>query len=137
LKLSTRGRYGVRAMLELAIGYPKKPQALKNMAHSQSLSIKYLEQLLMPLKGAGLVKSVRGSKGGYLLALPPDQISLHDIVKVLEGPVAFVDCVDPDFCCDRREGCAVQQVWAGMSKLAADFLKGVTLADLIQKAEPE
>lgn len=133
MKLSTRGRYGVRAMMELAVDYPKNPQPLKKLALSQGISAKYLEQLLIPLKGAGLVNSVRGARGGYLLAQPPDQINLYDIVKVLEGPIAFVDCVDSEFFCPRRDQCVIQYTWAEMSKLVSSFLCGITLSNLLEK----
>ena len=93
MKLSTRGRYGVRAMLELALNNGKGPVPLRDLALRQEISAKYLEQLLIPLKGAGLVKSVRGARGGYMLALEPARISLYDIVRSLEGPLAPVECV--------------------------------------------
>ena len=84
MKLSTRGRYGVRAMLELALQQGGSPTALQELAQRQGISAKYLEQLLIPLKAAGLVNSVRGAKGGYLLAMSPEKVSLYDIVKTLE-----------------------------------------------------
>ena len=96
MKLSTRGRYGVRAMLELAMQAGNGPVPLRDLASKQEISAKYLEQLLIPLKGAGLVKSVRGARGGYMLATSPEKVNLYDIVRSLEGPLAPVECVqDP------------------------------------------
>ena len=141
MKLSTRGRYGVRAMLELARNYPKKTTPLKTLAHNQGISAKYLEQLLIPLKGAGLVKSVRGSRGGYQLAVHPDEVNLFQIVRVLEGPVAFVDCVEQDYFCSRRNICSVQHTWAEMSRLVRDYLSSIYLSKLLNDeqnlAKPE
>lgn len=133
MKLSTRGRYGVRAMLELALNSGKGPVPLRDLASRQEISAKYLEQLLIPLKGAGLVKSVRGARGGYMLARDPEHISLYDIVRSLEGPLAPVECVqDPQYC-DRVGGCTVHLVWGEMGTMLVDFLSGMTLADMVVK----
>jgi Rrf2 family protein len=133
MKLSTRGRYGVRAMLELALHSGKGPVPLRDLASRQEISAKYLEQLLIPLKGAGLVKSVRGARGGYLLARDPEHISLYDIVRSLEGPLAPVECVqDPQYC-DRVGGCTVHLVWGEMGTMLVDFLSGMSLADMVVK----
>jgi len=133
MKLSTRGRYGVRAMLELAMSAGKGPVPLRDLASRQEISAKYLEQLLIPLKSAGLVKSVRGARGGYLLAREPELISLYDVVRSLEGPLAPVECVeDPDYC-DRVGGCTVHLVWGEMGKMLVDFLSGMSLADLVER----
>ena len=133
MKLSTRGRYGVRAMLELAMSSGKGPVPLRDLASRQEISAKYLEQLLIPLKSAGLVKSVRGARGGYLLAREPEVISLYDVVRSLEGPLAPVECVeDPDYC-DRVGGCTVHLVWGEMGKMLVDFLSNMSLADLVER----
>jgi len=133
MKLSTRGRYGVRAMLELALNSGKGPVPLRDLASRQEISAKYLEQLLIPLKGAGLVKSVRGARGGYMLARDPQIISLYDIVRSLEGPLAPVECVqDPQYC-DRVGGCTVHLVWGEMGNMLVEFLSNMTLAELVEK----
>jgi Rrf2 family protein len=135
VKLSTRGRYGVRALLELATGYKGGPIPINKLAERQEISAKYLEQLLIPLKAAGLVSSVRGARGGYVLARDPAQVSLYDIVSVLEGPVVVVDCVEnPDFC-DRVGGCVVHLLWDEMSSLMRNFLVGITLANLVERSK--
>jgi len=135
MKLSTRGRYGVRAMLELAMNAGKGPVPLRDLASRQEISAKYLEQLLIPLKSAGLVKSVRGARGGYLLAGSAENITLYDVVRSLEGPLAPVECVeDPEYC-DRVGGCTVHLVWGEMGKMLVDFLTSITLTDLVRRQE--
>ncbi|MBI5522643.1 MAG: Rrf2 family transcriptional regulator [Desulfarculus sp.] len=133
MKLSTRGRYGVRAMLELALNNGKGPVPLRDLALRQEISAKYLEQLLIPLKGAGLVKSVRGARGGYQLALEPAKISLYDIVRSLEGPLAPVECVQDANYCERVGGCTVHLVWGEMGRLLVDYLSSMTLADMVAR----
>lgn len=134
MKLSTRGRYGVRALLELAMGYKGGPIPINKLAERQEISAKYLEQLLIPLKAAGLVNSVRGARGGYVLAREPQKITLYDIVSVLEGPVVVVDCVEnPDYC-DRVGGCVVHLLWDEMSTLMQNFLTSISLADLVERS---
>ena len=125
----------MRAMLELTMNSGKGPVPLRDLASRQEISAKYLEQLLIPLKGAGLVKSVRGARGGYMLAADPTRISLYDIVRSLEGPLAPVECVQDATYCDRVGGCTVHLVWGEMGKLLVDFLEQLTLADLMARQE--
>ncbi len=134
MKLSTRGRYGVRALLELANGYKGGPIPINKLAERQEISAKYLEQLLIPLKAAGLVTSVRGARGGYVLARDPNQVTLYDIVSVLEGPVVVVDCVENPSSCDRVGGCVVHLLWDEMSRLMQKFLADISLADLVERS---
>lgn len=135
MKLSTRGRYGVRAMLELAMQAGNGPVPLRDLASKQEISAKYLEQLLIPLKGAGLVKSVRGARGGYMLATSPEKVNLYDIVRSLEGPLAPVECVqDPKFC-ERVGGCTVHLVWGEMGALLVDFLTSITLQEMVERQQ--
>jgi Rrf2 family protein len=111
------------------------PVALKTLAEKQDISVKYLEQLLIPLKGADLVKSVRGARGGYMLARPASQIVMHDILRALEGPLAVVECVDNPEDCDRVEQCVVHELWEEMSRLVRDYLNGITLEELAEKQQ--
>lgn len=133
MKLSTRGRYGLRALVELALNYQQGPVGLKQLAKRQEISAKYLEQLLIPLKAAGVVKSVRGARGGYLLAKDPAVINLLDVVKVLEGPLYLVECVSDPSQCSRSGGCAVRELWQEMSQLVGDFLSRKNLAQLVEQ----
>lgn len=134
MKLSTRSRYGLRAVLELAIEYGNAPMQIKTIAEREDISNKYLEQLMSTLKSFGLVRSVRGPKGGYLLAKAPVDIKLSDVFAALEGPMMTVECVDhPEFCV-RCTDCVTRQVWADIQKAMLDVLESQTLQDLVEKA---
>src|SRR5512139_1822464 len=111
MKISTKVRYGVRAMLELASHYGKGPIDLKAIAKKEDISLKYLEQVVIPLRTAGLVKSVRGSKGGYSLAKSPSEISLKDVIEVLEGPIRLVDCLADPKICRKIQSCVTREIW--------------------------
>jgi Rrf2 family protein len=134
VKLSTRGRYGVRALFELARQQGQGPVPINVLASHQEISAKYLEQLLIPLKAAGLVSSVRGARGGYLLSRPPEDISLYDVVAVLEGPLTVVECVENPDSCQRQGGCAVHLLWDEMSLKLKSFLSDISLADLLARS---
>lgn len=135
MKISTRGRYGTRAMLELAMNYQHGPVLLKDIAKRQEISFRYLDQLITPLKAAGLVKSIRGKGGGYVLAKPPSQIRLSEIVQLLEGSVAPVDCVDDPEFCPRTESCATRDVWVQLKETMLNILEFLTLEELAQRQE--
>ena len=131
MKLSTRGRYGTRLMLELTFHHKEGPVLLKDISLSQNISLKYLGQIIIPLKIAGLVKSVRGARGGYLLAKHPDEIKLSDIIKALEGEICIVECIeDPDLC-DKNNRCATQKIWKELNQKITDTLNSYTLSDLV------
>jgi Rrf2 family protein len=123
----------VRALWELALSHQKGPITLNHIAKQQGISAKYLEQLLIPLKGAGLVSSIRGARGGYKLTKDPGEITLYDIVKVLEGPLVVVDCVDNPSSCTRQSECVVRELWDEMTRQLKDFLSSITLAHLMTK----
>ncbi len=136
MKLSTRGRYGLRAVLDIAINQGDGPITLHSISERQGISVGYLEQLMVPLKKEGLIRSVRGAQGGYLLAREPEKITVGDIIRALEGPIAPVACVSEDFPeeCDRAEGCVTRLVWAKVRDSIAEVLDSLTLADLIEEA---
>ena len=135
MKLSTRTRYGIRAILELAVKDGSGPLRVKTIAQSQDISAKYLEQLMSILKSAGFVRSIRGSKGGYMLAKAPNQIKLSDVFDCLEGPVTTVECVeDKDFCA-RAADCVARQVWAQVQQAITNVLQSITLQDLVDRAK--
>ncbi|HUT44942.1 MAG TPA: Rrf2 family transcriptional regulator [Sedimentisphaerales bacterium] len=134
MKLSTRTRYAVRAIIELAQKGDNKPLQLKIIAQRQGISIKYLEQLMAVLRSGGFVRSVRGSKGGYVLAKAPDQIKLNDVLHCLEGPVATVECVDDEDCCTRSADCAARSLWMQVAQAIEKVLQSVTLQDLVDRA---
>jgi len=120
-------------MLELALHFGASPLQLKRISKSQGISLKYLEQLMAMLKSAGLVKTVRGARGGYVLARPPDTIKLSDCVNSLEGHLAAVECVDDDSFCERSADCLTRQVWQQVSAAIESVLQSVNLQDLVDK----
>ena len=133
MKLSTKIRYGTRAILELASRFGGGPIELKEIARSQEISIKYLEQVIIPLRTAGIVKSVRGSKGGYSLAKPPSEIRLFDVVETLEGPFCLVDCIKDRNLCKRSEFCVARDVWIEVSEALHKVLKAITLDQMVRR----
>ena len=131
LKLSTRGRYGLRAMIELAGTPYGSPLLMSEIAERQAFSRKYLHVILTALKDAGLVRSVRGARGGYMLAKPADDISISEIFEALEGPLAIVDCLEQSELCDRSDSCLARGMWKELNNVMAGFLTNTTLADLV------
>ena len=134
MKISTKFRYGLRAMLDLAVAQGDSPVLVQSIAERQQLSKKYLENLLIALKSAGLVRSVRGAKGGYLLARNPEEITIEAISTALEGPLVLADCVAHPGGCDRLEECATQELWASMTNALTDILRHTTLADIVSRS---
>ena len=131
MRLSTRGRYGTRLMVDLAEHYAEGPVPLTKIAKRQDLSAKYLEQLIILLKGAGLIRSARGRRGGYLLARKPGDISVGEIVEVLEGRLAVVDCVmEPDLCY-RAPKCPTRDICVNMTDVIKNQLYSMNLQDIL------
>jgi Rrf2 family protein len=137
MKLSTRTRYAVRAIIELAQNDSKKPLQLKIIAQRQDISVKYLEQLMAVLRSAGFVRSIRGSKGGYVLAKAPKEIKLNDVMHRLEGTVATVECVENEDYCSRSADCAARYLWTQVEQAIDKVLGAITLQDLVDKAHDE
>ena len=141
MRLSTKGRYGVRAMLDLALHYGEGSVLLKDIARRQQISERYLEHLLVALKVAGLVNSIRGARGGFTLAKPPSQIRVSEIVQIVEGSIGPVECVDDPKVCSRADHCVTRDIWAEMKKAMIEVLESTSLQDLVQrhreKAKPE
>ncbi|MGD8255711.1 MAG: Rrf2 family transcriptional regulator [Syntrophobacterales bacterium] len=131
MKISTRGRYGTRMMLDLAAHHDQGPTPLREIAKRQDLSVKYLEQLIIPLKAAGYIRSVRGARGGYTLARKPDKISVGQIIQVLEGGLSLVDCVDDARVCEREKNCPTRDIWLRMSERLMEELSSLTLRDVL------
>ena len=135
MKLSTRTRYGIRAILELAENQGRGPLQLKIIARRQDISVKYLEQLMAILKSAGFIRSIRGSKGGYMLAKTPGQIKLSDVFNCLEGPVVTVECVENEDCCARAADCVARQLWTEVQQAVKNVLQSITLRDLVDRTK--
>jgi Rrf2 family protein len=135
MKLSKRTRYGFRLMVELAKSFLNGPVSIKEIASRQNLSAKYLEQIILHLKTAGLVKAVRGPRGGYSLSLPPSGISLKSLFDIFEGPSGIVECVINPGECKRADHCPSRKLWVSLEKSISETLSSTTLADLI-KGDP-
>jgi Rrf2 family transcriptional regulator, cysteine metabolism repressor len=133
MKISTKGRYATRAMMDLALHYGKKPVLLKDISARQGISLRYLEQIISPLISAELINSTRGPKGGITLAKAPKKIRLYDIIQVLEGPIAPVDCVENPGVCTRALSCAARDVWTDLAKAMYGVLQSTTLYDLVER----
>ena len=133
MKISTKIRYGTRAMLELACHYGEGPIELKEIAKRESISLKYLEQLIVPLRTAGLVKSVRGSKGGYSLAKPPSEICLNDLIEILEGSLNLIECLNDSKVCQKISTCVTRDIWKEVSEAIQGIFHSVTLEDMVDR----
>jgi Rrf2 family protein len=132
MKLSTRTRYGVRLMVALAENYGKTSVFLKDIAKGEDISEKYLSLIIIPLRGVGLVNSIRGAHGGYNLAKAPSQITLKEIVDVLEGDCSLVDCVKNPSSCSRVPICASHDIWATIGDKISETLSSITLDTLVR-----
>ncbi|WP_046213407.1 cysteine metabolism transcriptional regulator CymR [Paenibacillus wulumuqiensis] len=128
MKISTKGRYGLTIMMELAGRFGEGPTSLKSIAEKNQLSEHYLEQLIAPLRNAGLVKSIRGAYGGYILSREPEQITAGEVIRVLEGPISVVDFTDEDVAAKRH-------LWMQIRDAIAGVIDSTTLQDLISYRE--
>jgi Rrf2 family cysteine metabolism transcriptional repressor len=133
MKISTRGRYGTRVMLELANHWGKGSTQLKEIAENQQLSLNYIEHLIAPLISAGMVKTARGSSGGIWLAKPPNEIKVGEIVSLFEGSTAPVECVNDPGICRRSDFCATRDIWMDIKKAVDGVLESITLQELVEK----
>lgn len=134
MKLSTRSRYGARLLLDMAQHYQQGPIQLGEIAKRQEISVKYLEQIIIPLKRANYVLSVRGPKGGHSLARPPEEITLGEIVALLEEGSSLARCSEHADVCSRSGTCLTRLVWQEAAQALFDKLSSITLADLAQRA---
>lgn len=133
MRISTKGRYGTRLMVDLATRYGQGPVMLKSIAEQQLISKKYLEQITLRLKSSGLVKTVRGVKGGYLLSRPPAEINLLEVIEAIEGPLAVVRCVVDDRVCPLVKTCVTRDVWADLTSDLKRRLASISLEELARK----
>lgn len=141
MKLSTRGRYGTRALLDLALHQGQGRILLKDIAQRQQISLRYLEHLIAPLIAGGMVRSARGAKGGVSLARHPKDIRLSEAIQLLEGSIALVACINNPGICDRSGSCATRDIWGEMKQAIDEVLESTTLQDLVErqkrKEQPE
>ncbi|MGO9612875.1 MAG: RrF2 family transcriptional regulator [Dissulfurispiraceae bacterium] len=131
LRLSTKGQYGVRAMFEIAMGGVDKPVTIKQISERQDVSVSYLEQILNKLRKAGLIKSIKGPGGGYILNKSPEEIKIADVLNELEGPIAITSCLDPGEGCVRIDGCVTYLLWKSLGEQIEGFLSTISLQNLI------
>lgn len=141
MKISTKGRYGLKAMLYIAINSSDNPVSLRNVSDNEGISESYLEQIVAPLKKAGFLKSIRGANGGYVLAKEPIDISVGDVLRVLEGSLAPVDCIDDEIDNDCLCGskcsskCRTKGVWQRIYDSILDTVDGISLQSLLEDNE--
>ena len=133
VKLSTKGRYGVRLMFDLALHHGEGAVSLKDVAKRQGVSEKYLWHLIPPLKNAGLITATRGAHGGYVLAKPPHLISLKEILEIVEGSMSLVECTDQPSLCNRSETCVAREIWAEVTDRMLEALASFTLEEMLEK----
>jgi Rrf2 family protein len=133
MKLSTKGRYGVRLMLDLALHEGGGPVTLKDIAARQEISEKYLSNLIPLLKNAGFVHAVRGSRGGYTLARTPREITIKDILLVLEGSMCLAECTENPLLCQRSENCLVRDIWSEVTEKMFAALESFTLEEMVER----
>ncbi|MBQ9393850.1 MAG: RrF2 family transcriptional regulator [Oscillospiraceae bacterium] len=135
MMISTRGRYALRMLLDLAIHQEGGYVALKDIAKRQEISKKYLEQIIPVLHRAGLLQTTRGFQGGYRLSRPPEQYTLGEILRTTEGSLAPVSCMQGGVDCPRRFDCATLPVWQGLEKVVSGYLDGITLQDVVERVQ--
>ena len=135
MKLSTRSRYGTRLMLDMAQHYREGPLQLGDIAKRQEVSVKYLEQIIIPLKKAHYIESLRGRKGGHILTKPPEEITVGEIVALLEESSGLVKCAKDTTVCERADICPTRLLWKEAYEAMFDRLEATTLADLVERAK--
>lgn len=136
MKLSTKSRYGLRAIIDIARAYGSGiPAKRKEISENQGISGSYLENILIVLKNSRIIETTRGMNGGYVLCKPPEEITVLEVLNALEGPLDLVDCVSSSDKCSNTSHCVTRTVWMEMSQLWEKYLGSLTLKDLVDKGE--
>ncbi len=133
--VSTKGRYGLRVLLDVALHQESGPVTLGDISKRQGISQKYLWQVVNPLKGAGLLHATRGARGGYALARSADAVTVRDVVTILEGPISVAACVGAPETCERRTACTTSEAWAEIERKLNEAMQGITLTALIRRSK--
>jgi Rrf2 family protein len=133
LKITTKTRYGIRAILEIARETNNNGIYQKEISRRQDLSLKYLDQIILALKTANLIMNVKGKKSGYILTKPANQISLLELFNALEAETYVVDCIAPSYVCEKESYCTMKQFWLGLDKIITNYFRSYTLLDLLEK----
>ena len=131
MKISTKGRYGLRILMDLALHQSEKPRLIRDIAKSQQISEKYISRLVIALRKAGMIRSVRGVNGGFHIAMKPEDITLLDVIEVMEGPLSIVNCVSMPKRCRMSDNCAPREVWCKLNEEIRDLMRQTTLADIL------
>ena len=131
LKITSKGRYGTRLMLRLALHYGEGPMLLKQIGEIEGISVRFLEQIVPALKTTQLIRSTRGAKGGYALAKAPAEISLRTIIEALEGPIVTADCITVAELCGKSNSCVTREIWRELGDNIASTLDSYTLEDMV------
>ena len=133
MKLSTRGQYATRALLDIALHLDEEPVLMKDISRRQQISQRYLEHLIAPLIAGGILRSTRGAKGGISLAKPPEQVKLSELIQLAEGSLSLVECVTNPDVCERSESCVTRDVWCELKGAINGVLESTTLKDLVER----
>lgn len=133
MRISTKGHYGLRSLIDVALNQAKGPVTLKDISERQSISFKYLWQVVNPLKASGFLRVTRGSKGGYVVARRPEDITMLEVLTSLEGPLSILKCLTHDDACPRIHTCVARTVWAEVNHVVEKVLDNVTLAELLRR----
>ncbi|MCL4377669.1 MAG: Rrf2 family transcriptional regulator [Actinobacteria bacterium] len=130
MRISTKTRYGMRLMINLAANFKNGYSFLKDIAKSEGISEKYLSLIVIPLRTAGLLKTTRGVHGGYILSKDPSEITAGQVVEILEGDLSLVECIKNEKYCIKLKNCASRDIWFDLGKKMTEFLNSLTLKDL-------
>ena len=133
--LSTKSRYGLRSLIELAIMSRENPVSISSLAQNQFISKKYLENIFRLLQHKGIVRSVRGAHGGYQMAVSPSSLTVYDIIKAIDGPIKLIECIQHEDACDNSTRCRTRTFWSDLEDYIISFLKSHTLQSLIDKVK--
>jgi Rrf2 family protein len=133
MKLSTRARYGMRLLIDLALHYDEQPVPLKDIARRQKISLQYLQHIVTALVAGGMVFTTRGARGGVVLARPPEDIKVSEAIRLLQGSVAPTDCVDNPEICERSKTCVTRDLWCEMKTALDGVLNSTSLKDLVER----
>jgi Rrf2 family protein len=133
LKFSTKTRYGIRAILEIAMNAGENGIYQKEISHNQDISYKYLDQIINALKVAGLVTKAAGRKSGYVLTRNPTEITVYDIHNAFEPGICVIDCIEMNFSCDREKFCSLKGFWGQLNNQIIEYFKSTTIKDLMEK----
>jgi len=135
LKISTKSRYGTRAVLEIALNRNKRNLTRRQISKNQEIPSSYLENILISLKTKGIIRTIRGPKGGYELTRDPEEITVFEIVNILEGPFDSIPCLEDSNICTRSSICVTRSVWDKLQKVQEDLLREITIKDLVEQTQ--